>query len=291
MTLTAISPRFAIRTLENTTYLRLMDTARAKAQLSGTRFADFRWTAETGSTNSDALAALGAGATDVVIGSDHQSAGRGRLDRSWESPVGASILMTLGTTRVEVEPTRHLLVTAAALAAIDACEQVTGFRPGLKWPNDLVAVGAGQGGGDLKLAGVLAEVHDLGDGRQGTVVGIGLNCNWSDVGIPEELEGIATSLDLVTGSPVDREALCVAIVREAEDRFEALAAPGGTESTVGGAREESATLGCEVRVELPGEELTGRAVDLDEVGALVVETSEGTRRSVVAGDVIHLRPS
>jgi hypothetical protein len=65
MTLTAISPRFAISTLENTTYLRLMDTARAKALLAGTRFADFRWVAETGSTNTDATAALAAGATDV----------------------------------------------------------------------------------------------------------------------------------------------------------------------------------------------------------------------------------
>jgi BirA family biotin operon repressor/biotin-[acetyl-CoA-carboxylase] ligase len=291
MTLTAISPRFAISTLENTTYLRLMDTARAKALLAGTRFADFRWVAETGSTNTDATAALAAGATDVVVVADHQSAGRGRLDRRWESPAGASILMTLGTTAELAETRRHLLVTATALAAIEACAEVTGFRPALKWPNDLVAVGAGGAGVDLKLAGVLAEVHDLGGGRHATAVGIGVNCNWSDGGIPEELAAIATSLDLLTGAPVEREELCVAIVRQAEDRFAALAGPDGVEATVGAAREESATLGRDVRVELPGEEVVGRAVDLDEVGALVVQTADGTRRSVVAGDVVHLRPS
>jgi BirA family biotin operon repressor/biotin-[acetyl-CoA-carboxylase] ligase len=291
MTLTAISPRFAISTLENTTYLRLMDTARAKALLSNSRFADFRWIAETGSTNSDAVTALAAGATDVVVVADHQSAGRGRLDRRWESPPEASVLMTLGTTRELAEPRRHLLVIATALAAVEACAEVTGFRPALKWPNDLVAAGAGGAGLDLKLAGVLAEVHDLGDGRHATVVGIGVNCNWSSAGIPEELADIATSLDLLTGGAVDRAALCVAIVRNAEDRFEALAAPDGVEATVGAARQESATLGRQVRVELPGDELTGTAVDLDEVGALVVELADGSRRTVVAGDVVHLRPA
>jgi BirA family biotin operon repressor/biotin-[acetyl-CoA-carboxylase] ligase len=154
-----------------------------------------------------------------------------------------------------------------------------------------VAAGAGGAGEDLKLAGVLAEVHDLGDGRQATVVGIGVNCNWSTGGIPEDLAAIATSLDLLTGAPVDREALCVAIVRHADDRFAALAASDGVASTVGAARQESATLGRDVRVELPGDELTGRAVDLDEVGALVVELEDGARRTVVAGDVVHLRPS
>jgi BirA family biotin operon repressor/biotin-[acetyl-CoA-carboxylase] ligase len=83
----------------------------------------------------------------------------------------------------------------------------------------------------------------------------------------------------------------VAIVRHADDRFAALAGVDGVEATVGAARQESATLGREVRVQLPGDELTGRAVDLDEVGALVVELADGDRRTVVAGDVVHLRPS
>ncbi len=271
-----------------------MDTERAKATLRGTRFADFRWLSETVSTNSDALAALSGGASDVVVVADHQTAGRGRLDRHWESPPGASILMSIGTTRSLGEPRQHLLVTAVALAAIEACDDVAGFRPGLKWPNDLVAVGAGEAGADLKLAGVLAEVHMLGRDRTATVVGIGVNCNWGGPGgpgIPFELSHIATSLDLVSGAVVDRDELCLAVVSHVDDLFATLEGVDGVGSILGAAREESATIGRQVRVQLPTEELAGRAVGLDDVGALVVELPDRSRRTVVAGDVVHVRPA
>ncbi len=112
---------------------------------------------ELGSTNAHLLELARRGAPDgVVVVADHQTAGRGRLGRQWASPPGASLLASV-LRRPHLPPQRlHLVALAVAVAAGDACEAVAGFRPELKWPNDLVA-------GHRKLAGVLAEADgDLG---------------------------------------------------------------------------------------------------------------------------------
>ena len=118
---------------------------------------------ETGSTNADALAAARAGAPEgLVIMADHQTAGRGRLGRSWEDEPGDSLIVSV-LLRPPLAPTQlHRLTQAVALAAKDACSSVGGFRPDLKWPNDLVV-------GERKLAGILAE-SIVEDGRVGAVV-------------------------------------------------------------------------------------------------------------------------
>ena len=127
----------------------------ATSEVPGTRFADVRWVAETGSTNQDLLAAAAEGAPEgVVLVADHQTAGRGRLDRSWIAPAGASLLVS-ALLRPSVGPEDLFLLTlACGLAAVNAVDEVAGVRPGLKWPNDLV-VAAGPLA-DRKLAGILA---------------------------------------------------------------------------------------------------------------------------------------
>ena len=278
-----------------------MSFTRAKAALSRSRFADLRWVPETGSTNADGLAALAAAVAgrpgeviDLVVVADHQSAGRGRLGRVWESPGNASLLMTVGTTRHVPDFARGLLLTALSLAAIEACSAVAGFTPRLKWPNDLVAVGIGDDGGDRKVAGVLAEALPLANGQVGAAVGIGVNCNWGS--IPDELAGIATSLDLLTGAAIDREDLAVATVEGFSRRLDLLATDAGRAAVVMEATQHSATLGRDVRVEFTGLSaetamVEGLALELDPDGALVVETEGGERHLVVVGDVIHLRPT
>lgn len=303
MTLTAISPRFAINTLENTLYLLLMSFTRAKAALSGTRFADLRWVEETDSTNTDAQRVLldSAGSdpradTDVVVVADHQRAGRGRLGRSWEAPSGASLLMSLGTNAELQDAHRGLLLTAVSVAAVRAIDSQLDVGLRIKWPNDLVAAHGGPPPTVRKVAGVLAEATPLPDGRTGYVVGIGINCNW--VRISGALADIATSLDVLSGGAVDREDLAVGIIEGFAERLDLLEQAGASsgsdriESLLNEARADSATLGSEVVVASSHGEIRGRAVDLDHDGALLVDPGDGSGpQRVVVGDVVSLRPS
>src|SRR5690349_15935960 len=140
-----------------------MPLERAKQGLEGTRFR-VRWVDETGSTNHDLLAAARAGEPEgLVLVADHQSAGRGRLGRVWEAPPGASLLMSILLRPVLGLADAHAVTAAVGLAAAYACEAVAGFRPGLKWPNDLVV-------GPRKLAGILAETNLQGDRLDALVV-------------------------------------------------------------------------------------------------------------------------
>ncbi len=267
-----------------------MGFTRAKADLESSRFSDLRWVAETDSTNDDVQAAMtsaGAGsATDLVIVADHQRRGRGRLGRSWEAPTGASLLMTVGTSATIPPDRRGLLLAAMSTAAAAATAAVTGVELLVKWPNDLVVRDRG-GGADRKVAGVLAESFGLPSGGTGYAVGIGINCNW--VRLPDSLVGVAESLDVLSGAPVDREALAAATVLGFETRLDSLA--GGGAEVLAEARSRSATIGQTVVAHTDGSEVRGTAVDLDSDGALLVETGAGDPRRVVVGDVVNLRPA
>src|SRR3954449_7504897 len=114
---------------------------RARARLAGTRFADVRWVPETGSTNADALALARDGAPEgLVVVADHQTAGRGRLDRRWEAPPGSSLLVSvlLHAPAQSGPQEAHRAVTAAAVALARAVRTVAGVDAGMKWPNDVV---------------------------------------------------------------------------------------------------------------------------------------------------------
>jgi len=266
---------------------------RAKAALVGTRFSDLRWVAGTGSTNADMLGLLAerAGvpgpATPIVLLADHQSAGRGRLDRTWEAAPGSSLLMTIGLPLADLPvPRRTLLTAALAVSVTDAQPELR-----IKWPNDLVAVGVGADGGDRKVGGILAEVHTVAGVGDCALLGMGLNVNWPQ--IPDDLDGIATSLNLLLGGDVDREVLVAELLVALDSRWLPLVGnrAGGIEEFLDAYRARSATLGRRVRVELPGAELFGTAVDIEPDGALVIEDDQRVRRAVTVGDVVHLRPT
>lgn len=263
-----------------------------RAALSGSRFADVRWVAETGSTNADALALARDGAPEgVVLVADHQRAGRGRLGRTWTAPPGASLLTT-----VLLRPPAGVAdaaTLAAALAMAEAVEACTGVRALLKWPNDLVVDGR-------KLAGVLAEADwPARSGSSGgwsrppaservtVVVGIGVNCNWPE-DVPEDLQDILVSCNHLTGRAVDREALLVEFLRRFDERYAALVA-GDRTTLLADWRARSATLGQRVRVDLGSDDVEGTAVDVTEAGHLVVDCDTGEHRTFAVGDVTHLR--
>jgi BirA family biotin operon repressor/biotin-[acetyl-CoA-carboxylase] ligase len=215
---------------------------------------------ETGSTNADLLAAAATGAAHrSVLMARHQTAGRGRLDRRWVAPAGANLLVSMLFRDVPEHP--HELTRRVALAAAQACHDVAGISPTLKWPNDLLVEGR-------KLAGVLAQAGGPGAQPQYVVVGIGLNVGWA----PEDAAKLG---DLYAPDEV-LDAMLAAYDRLPDDI---------TDSH----RAALTTIGQWVRVELPGSEVVGRALDVLADGRLVVLDECGITHRFDTGDVVHLR--
>jgi len=239
---------------------------------------EMRVVAETGSTNADVAAAARAGAAEgLVVVAEHQSAGRGRLDRSWSSPARAGLTFSVLLRPAVPRDRWGLLGLVTAVAAAGALRRQLDVAIEVKWPNDLVV-------GDRKLAGLLAEV--VGDA---VVVGIGINVSTQ----PAELSAGGTSLAVETGSAVDRPPVLLAVLREIAISYaDWEATDGEPEPVLAAYRSWSGTLGREVRTSLPGGgALAGRAVEVDGTGRLVLELTGGERRALAAGDVVHLRSS
>lgn len=210
---------------------------------------------ETGSTNTDLLAAADAGAPDrTVLAAAHQTAGRGRLDRRWEAPPGTNLLVSL-LLRAVPEPASDL-TRRVGLAAVDAAREVAGADVRLKWPNDLLLDGR-------KLAGVLAQRSPDGP----VVVGIGCNVGWAP-------EGAACLREVDPDVTVDR--LLAALLA----RYDRL--PDDIHARY---LEALDTLGRSVRCELPNETIEGRAVDVERDGRLVVLDACAVTHRIDAGDV------
>jgi BirA family biotin operon repressor/biotin-[acetyl-CoA-carboxylase] ligase len=250
-------------------------------------FTDVRRVAETGSTNTDLLALARAGAAEgVVLVTDHQTAGRGRLGRVWEAPPGSSLLVSaLCRPRLPVGRA-HLVTVAAGLAATDALAEVAGFRPALKWPNDVVVETPA---GTRKLAGLLAEAVVEGDALTAVVVGMGMNVRWPEP-LPAELAATATAANHVAGRDVDRDDVLAAWLAAFARRYAVLHDEGGVAATGAAHRAACATLGRQVSVEVANGVVAGRAVDVDDDGHLVVDGG-GRRHHLAVGDVVHLRPA
>jgi len=241
---------------------------------------EIRRFAEIDSTNTYVLGRARQGAAEGLVAvAEHQTAGRGRLDRRWESPSGANLLASVLLRPGCAADDLHLCSGSVALAAADACGEVAGVVPVLKWPNDLLLEGS-------KVAGVLAEADFDGTRLRGVVVGIGLNVAW-----PGPAEAGGTCLDDAGGSaqPVDKGLLLDLLLEGLARRRPLLDDRAGRRILADEVRRRCATIGQRVRVTLPDDEVTGAASGIDDAGHLVVETESG-RRLVSAGDVVHLRP-
>jgi BirA family biotin operon repressor/biotin-[acetyl-CoA-carboxylase] ligase len=258
----------------------------------------------TGSTNADLLdRALGGAPEGVVLLAEEQSAGRGRMGRTWVSPPRAALTFSLLVRPMAVPPARRgWLPLLAGVAVASAVTAVTGVQTRLKWPNDVLV-------GPAKLAGILAEA--AGDA---IVVGVGLNVSAEPDELPPPGPGAlaATSLriaSVASAAPeiagqdsaasetaaLDREPLLIAILADFERWYQAWSRAGGDPERSGlraGYTRLSGTIGRRVRAELPGGQvLSGLAAGVDPDGRLLVRVSSGTALPVAAGDVVHLRLS
>lgn len=236
----------------------------------------------TGSTNADVMAlALSNAPEGTVIVADEQTAGRGRLGRSWISAPGSGLWVS-ALVRVPAGggASPGLLPLLAGVAVADAIGAL-GVAAVLKWPNDVIVDDPAPAPGRAplrKLAGILSE----GDGSGGVVIGMGVNVSQSAEELPVPQ---ATSLSL-EGATVSRSDLLVGILVGLHDALVDLRSTGGT-VTMREYRRLCATVGRDVAATLPsGEVLAGRAVDIADDGRLVIDTGS-KREYVAAGDVIH----
>jgi BirA family transcriptional regulator, biotin operon repressor / biotin---[acetyl-CoA-carboxylase] ligase len=231
----------------------------------------------TGSTNADLVArAADPSADRHALLAEEQVSGRGRHARAWVSPPRAQISLSMLVRLPGIDPAAlGWLPLLTGIAVVDALRGRAGVAPELKWPNDVLLDGR-------KLAGILAEVAATGI-APAVVVGIGLNVDLAESELPV---AHATSLSLAGAGDVDRTALVAAILAEFSRRFTAWERSGwDTGDLVAEYRERCATIGMQVRAELPGGTvLTGVATDVDDTGRLLIG-----ERAVSAGDVSHLR--
>ncbi|MEU1312091.1 biotin--[acetyl-CoA-carboxylase] ligase [Streptomyces cinnamoneus] len=238
----------------------------------------------TGSTNSDLVAS--GGTEGAVLVAEEQSAGRGRLDRTWSAPPRSGLFFSVRLTPGPGVPVGRWgwLPLLAGVATATALSRAAGVDTALKWPNDLLVTVDGQ---ERKAGGILAE--RAGDS---VVVGIGLNVSLRADELPVPTAG---SLALAGAEVLDRDPLLRAVLRSLGEWYGEWRAAGGDpaacrlqEAYAAGC----ATLGRSVRAELPGgRELVGEAVAVDGDGRLVLATADGVQEPVGAGDIVHLRPA
>lgn len=249
------------------------------------------WTAvqvvvQTGSTHDDLLAAARRGAAEgTVLVAEAQSAGRGRLSRSWVSPPRAGLTFSVLLRPAAVPPAKRgwvPLLTGVGLT--EALRAEAGVDAWLKWPNDVLV-------NEAKLSGILAE--QAGDA---IVVGAGLNVSTSRDELPAAETTPsgepATSLALEGATLTDRGQLLAFILARFEHWYRTWAAASGDAAACGLRHQYQrlcATIGREVRVQLPGGGTqTGLAREVDDAGQLIIQTASGLR-PVSAGDIVHLR--
>ena len=258
--------------------MRIPDQARIRSLLGSST-----WTVqvleEVSSTNTllKELGRQGAPAGTVLV-ADRQTGGRGRLGRTFLSPGGVGVYLS-ALIRPNCAPTELMHLTCAvAVAMCDAVEKAFGFRPGIKWTNDLVV-------GNRKLGGILTELGlDPKTGRVSyAVLGIGINCGQTDTDFDKSIRSMATSARMVLGHTADRDRLIAEMVLALERMdHELLHAPAHMLDRY---RRDCITLGKPVSI-LRGDEIHhATALDIDAEGGLVVRYDSGETGTVTSGEV------
>ncbi|MET0819960.1 MAG: biotin--[acetyl-CoA-carboxylase] ligase [Aeromicrobium sp.] len=256
-----------------------LDAAALRSALTGPGrlWTDVVVTSETGSTNIDAAASARAGAPEgMVHATESQTAGRGRLDRTWSAPAGSSVHVSVVLRPDSVPAARWVWLPLLVGLAVDATVHECGVESGLKWPNDVLVDGR-------KLAGILLERVETESGPA-AVIGVGVNVTLRRDELPVET---ATSLALEGATETDRTIVIRSLLRNLEALYRAWAASGGDPAA--GIRDSyvrrCVTIGQRVRVMLPLDETwVGQATGIDDLGRLLVDG-----RAISAGDITHLR--
>lgn len=213
----------------------------------------------------------------TVLVADSQSGGRGRLGRTFLSPSGVGIYLSVLLRPACMPGELMHLTCGSALAACNAIEQTAGFRPGVKWTNDIVYR-------KKKLAGILTELGLNQDGSTAyAIIGIGINCNQKPEDFPPELREIAGSLKMVSGREIDRALVAAKMIEGFYEMNRGLLQKKS--QMISDYRKDCITLGQEISVVRNGFNRHGKALDVDEDGALLVAYEDGSMETVNSGEV------
>jgi len=235
---------------------------------------------ELDSTNTHALEQLrqsGREADGTVVFAEHQSAGRGRLGRKWQSPRGASLLMTAllvdDRARQTAPRSASSLALLVAVAVAEAIRASTDVEAVIRWPNDLYVE-------DRKLAGILIETRDWTNGLLATAIGVGVNCLQQRAHFPPDLGRPATSLDIESAKPVDRVGVARAILSRLDCQLSANDSRLDANADVHEKwKQLSNDIGQRVTLVESGIEYTGRILDLDPLDGLLLQLDTGARKA------------
>jgi BirA family biotin operon repressor/biotin-[acetyl-CoA-carboxylase] ligase len=251
-----------------------LDSARLAAGPPGLRI---EVVPEAASTNALVAEQARAGAAEgLVVVAEHQTAGRGRLDRTWETPARAALTFSV-LLRPRVPPAEWPWLPLMTGYAVSRGLREAGVDVGLKWPNDVLI-------GDAKVGGILVERVESPSGPA-AVVGVGINVSTTREELPIEA---ATSLALEAGTAPNRTEVLLWVLGALREEYDAWQA-GGTAALHAAYLRSCVTVGRDVRVDLPdGRSFTGRATGIDAGGRLTVDGPDG-EVAVGAGDVVHVR--
>lgn len=211
----------------------------------------------------------------TLVLADNQTAGKGSRGRSWESPAGVSIYMSL-ILKPDMQPVYAPRLTLVMAHSVARVLRSLGVKAEIKWPNDLVVDGR-------KLVGILTEMNADGQGIQQVIVGIGINVLTRE--FPEELHHRATSLLMATGKTFSREELIALVTNAFEEDYGKFLETCDLSQLLEQYIQLSATVGKEVRILDPAGEYTGYAETVDETGQLLVRRDDGQLVKVLADEV------
>jgi BirA family biotin operon repressor/biotin-[acetyl-CoA-carboxylase] ligase len=237
--------------------------------------------AQTTSTNDDvkALAFHGAPEGTVVL-AEQQTHGRGRQGRTFDSPAGVGIYLSVLVRPIIDLARLPQLTLMVAVAAADAMTDICGLSVHLKWPNDVEIDGK-------KVAGILTEAVLCPGEPPVVIIGIGINVNTVLEQLPPVLHERVTSLALATGAPVSRHHLIARLLAHLEELYHTFQHAGAA-SILERWRHYGRLSGRVVQFSQAAETRTGRVIGLDDTGALVVQTVDGVQQHIISGDVIFL---
>jgi len=222
------------------------------------------------------LALNGAEEGEVVI-AESQEKGRGRLGRQWFSPPFLNLYLSV-ILRPKIPPHQASLITLmAAVATADAIQKFSGLLPLIKWPNDILLR-------DRKVAGLLNEIHSEMDRIHFVILGMGVNLNMDEQMFQKEIRTVATSLKNEMGETISRKTFLQSLLLELE-RWYTIFLQEGSAVILKAWRDRAHIQGKRVKVTSFGESVVGTAIDVDSDGALILETTNGKRKRIVAGDV------
>lgn len=232
---------------------------------------------ETGSTNVEAKRLADQGSVHgTLVVADSQIGGKGRRGRSWHSPKGSAIAMSL-ILKPELEPEKASMLTLIqAMAVTKALEDICGISPQIKWPNDILV-------NEKKVCGILTEMNLDKAKISSIIIGCGINVNQDD--FPEEIAEIATSLKIETGQSQCRAKLIAHICKVFEEYFEEFMVVKDLSGIVDAYNERLISRGRTVKVLDPKEEFTGEALGINALGELLVKRADGATVNVYAGEV------